>query len=322
MAEIIKKSYQLTLYRNYLSAQEQDLLSLVIRSLKKEASKEVFSDSQGMFDEDALPNSFVWNRDELSKTLKISPQTISKSLNEAVGNMVGKKIQFQKDTSGSWELAALFTYANYDKGVLRIDIHDRTKKAILDETRGVSFVDLDLFMTLTGGYEKRILDLISKFKNQRNFEMGFDDFQLTMGKNINDFPRKISGFRTAVLDKPMKRLFAASNGVWEPKDEKGKGYELIKVGRVVKKIVFLVGYNDPESSKNNVIAEQKERARIASITSLDIAELQEMEAAIMEMNKIDTFARISISGYQATANDYGYQIPDKVVAKIKSLRGK
>ncbi|WP_297407763.1 replication initiation protein [uncultured Cetobacterium sp.] len=331
----MKKSYQVVTARMSLDANEQNLLTLLVRELKlaatsyresvireaKHSNLPIPKDIQ--VNPDDLPSVFEFRLSELSEVMGVSNSALSQTLDETTTKMMQRVITWPLE-KGGFEKEQLLGRSKYFKhsGVLSLQLHPRSKIAILEETRGVSIIDLKLSLTLKGGYEKRILDMLSMFKDKRNFEVEFSAFQEMVGAKVSDYKAGLDGFRKVVLNAPLKRIFKASDGVWEPLDDKGRGYELIKSGRTVKKIVFKVKYSNPELAKNISKQESLAREKLVEASNMDIAELQEMEAAILEMSQLDTFARISISGYQATSNEYGYQIPDEVMNKIKILTGK
>ena len=321
-------------FKASLSANELNLFTLLIRSLKKSATdlREnakrdaklktgiIPDDIDIDIDTELLPNSFEYSLSELSETMGISKQAVSKTMQETVTKMMSRVINWPLPCGG-WELEQLLSKSKYleGSGVLQLQVHPRTKQAILDETKGVSFVDLSLFMKLKSGYAKRILDMICKFKNRRNFTMQFDDFCETIGSSPADYKNGLSAFRNSVLDKPLKEIFQSSGGTWTPTDEKKRGYELIKSGRLVKKIIFNVYYLDPEMNKNAAKLESKTRKKLEKQSDIDIAELVTMEESILATDELDTFSRVLISGYQAIAKEYDHKIPGNVSEKIKEL---
>lgn len=319
-------------FKANLSANELNLFTLLIRSLKKSATdlrentkrdakyKTGVISNDVDIDTELLPNSFEYSLSELSETMGISKQAVSKTMQETVTKMMGRVINWPLPCGG-WELEQLLSKSKYleGKGLLQLQVHPRTKQAILDETKGVSFVDLSLFMKLKSGYAKRILDMICKFKNSRNFTMSFENFCETIGSSPIDYKNGLSAFRNSVLDKPLKEIFKSSNGAWIPTDEKKRGYELVKSGRLVKKITFYVYYLDHETNKDAVKLESKTCKKLEKQSNLDLAELAVMEKSILEVEKLDTFLRILISGYLSITKENNYTVPDSISKKIKEL---
>ena len=334
MSEIIKKSHQTVAFKAVLSANELNLLTLLIRSLKKSATDlrekqkrdykfkngVALNDADVDIDIEQLPNSFEYSLTELSETMGVSKQAVSKKTQESVIKMMSRVIKWPLPCGG-WELEQLLSKSRYleGKGLLQLQIHPRTKQAILDETKGVSFVDLSLFMKLKSGYAKRILDMICKFKNNRNFTIQFEEFCETIGAYPSDYKNGLSAFRNSVLDKPLNEIFKSSNGTWSATDERRKGYELVKSGRTVKKIIFRVRYQESEELKNIAKKESLLRENLESQSDFNIAELVAMEASILAIENIDTFNRIMINGYQGTAAQYNYKIPKDITFKINEL---
>ena len=165
--------------------------------------------------------------------------------------------------------------------------------------------------------------MISTFKNQRNFELDFNSFQDVIGAKVEEYSQGLKAFRAVVLDRPLKRLFNESDGVWEPKDEKGKGYELVKEGRAVKKIIFKVKYTDPDALKETTDLFLSEQSTL----NVDNPVKQPFEYTLPGMeDKIRTFTKMNdavmmhLIAYEATAKNEGYKIPAEIVARIKMLR--
>lgn len=317
-----------------LDANEQNLLTLLVRELKFAATnyrekiiREHQSNGLSIPDDikiqiNELPSSYEFQLSELAKTIDVSNGALSKTLDETTTKMMQRVILWPLD-NGGFHKEQLLGPSKYYKheGKLILQLHPRTKQAILEETRGVSIIDLRLSLSLKGGYEKRILDMISTFKNSRDFEVDFLAFQEMVGSKTKDYSRGLSGFREAVLDKPLKRIFKSSNGVWSPTDDKKKGYELIKKGRLVKKIIFKVRYSDPDFEKDVSQLEELERNKLSRQSNIDFAELVAMEESILATEKLDTFARVMISGYQTITKENNYDVPKNVQAKIKELLG-
>lgn len=330
---IVKKSYQVVTARMALDANEQNLLTLLVKELKLAATNyredqirvaknnglPILSEIE--INPDDLPSIFEFELSELANVFGVTDSALSKTLDTTTTKMMQRVITWPLEHGGFYK-EQLLGPSKYikRKGKLSLQLHPRSKVAILEETRGVSIIDLKLSLSLKGGYEKRILDMISTFKNKRDFETSFSDFCEMVGSSPDDYKNGgLSDFRKVVIERPLKRIFKASNDAWEATDEKKKGYELIKSGRVVKKIVFKVKYNDFNSAKDISNIEEQERKKLEQQSTVDIAELISMEESILTIDKLDTFSRIMISGYQSITKDCGHQIPSNVLEKIKEL---
>lgn len=331
---IVKKSYQVVTARMALDANEQNLLTLLVRELKLAATnfreeKIRASKVKGYsvpdkieINPDDLPSIFEFDLSELSEVIGVTDSALSKTLDATTTKMM-QRIIYWPLKDGGFHKEQLLGPSKYhkNKGKLSLQLHQRTKIAILEETRGVSIIDLKLSLSLKGGYEKRILDMISTFKNTKNFEVNFDDFCAMVGSYPEDYTGGLSDFRKVVIERPLKRIFKASGSSWESTDTKHKGYELIKSGRIVKRVVFYVRYNDISSVKDFALLEGKERNKLQNYSNLDLAELAITEESILAIDKLDTFSKIMISGYQSIAKENNYQIPHNVEDKIKKLLG-
>ena len=326
----------MTVFRGNLSSQEQNVLALLIIALKNSSTdyrenvkRQKAKDGLDLPDAyqppaEKLPDIFEFKLSELASLMNLSPSAISQSIKETITTMMSRVIEWPS-SNGDWELESLIGPSKYikGKGLLQVQLHQRTKAAILDETRGVGFVDLDLFMAVKGAREKRILDLICKFRNDRNFTMKFSEFEKVIGVSVSEFERGLKDFRYSVLERPLKRIFAASDGIWEPLDEKGKGYELVKEGRAVKKIIFKVKYTDPDALKETTdlfLSEQSTLDVDNPVKQPFEYTLPGMEDKIRTFTKMNDAVMMHLIAYEATAKNEGYKVPAEIVARIKMLR--
>lgn len=333
--ETVIKSYQVVTLRAQLSANEQNILTLLVLELKKQATNiredikrdyksknsPIPKDNEINISLEKIPTKFEFDLSELTEAMGVSSSALSRTLYDTTDKLIKRKVIWSLPNK-NWAKAPLVSYANYANGRLRIDLHEQTSSAILDETRGFSVVDLKLSMSLRGGYDKRILDMISRDK-ESFFTTSFNSFQDMIGTTIEDYSRGLAGFRKVVLDEPLKRIFAASDGVWGPVDEKGKGYELIKEGRTVKKIIFKVKYTDPDAlkeTKDLFLSEQSNLDVDTPVKQPYEYTLPGMEDKIRTFTKMSDVVMMHLIAYEATAKNEGYRIPAEIVARIKMLR--
>lgn len=329
--EVVKKSYQVVTARMGLDANEQNLMTLLVKELKTAATnyrESVIRDNKQKnlpipkiieIEQDKLPDTFEFGLSDLSRAMGVTNSALSQTLKVTIKKMMQRVITWQ--VGKNFEMEQLLGPSTYidKKGILSIKIHPRTKVAILEETRGVSIIDLKLSLSLKGGYEKRILDMISTFKNDRDFECEFTAFCSMVGSHPDVYKRGLESFRLAVLERPLKRIFKESNGDWEPTDDKKKGYILEKTGRTVKKIIFKVKYNALEETKNIGNSLDAEYKQLEKESNQTIAELKLLEQSILETAKLDGFTKIMINGYESTSKELNYLIPKEIANKIKKL---
>lgn len=334
--ELVLKSYQVVTARAQLTANEQNILTLLVMALKKEATNiresikrerkqsnlPALSDSEITIPDERVPTEFMFSLSELSDIMGVTSSALSRTLDETTDSLIKRDVRWSLPGKG-FRKAPLVTLAEYCGGKLRIDIRKETANAILDETRGYSEVDLRLAFTLRGGYDKRILDMISRDKREY-FECSFEAFQEMLGTTIDEYSRGLAGFRKVVLDEPLKRIFKASNGTWEPTDDKGKGYELVKEGRKVKKIIFTVQYNDPkvlrtisDIRRDELKAEKEGQEPMQQPYEFT---LPGMEDKIRTFTKMTDAVNMHLVAYEAMANLQGHKIPAEIVCRMKILR--
>lgn len=287
MNDVVKKSHQFITARLELTAREQDFVTLLMKSVKKSADEIKYTlgtDLHENFEYERIPTKFSFTTTELSNLFQVSPSALYHSLDELTDSLMGKVAYLKNPEKNSFEKAVLFSDASYSKGVLTLEVSRSTAARMLDYSKGFAEIDLKLLFSLKGAYEKRILEILSRFKNQRDFKVSLDDFSLMIGSSRERY-QTFSDFRKVVIERPLKKIIERSEGVWTAKDEAGKGYELVKYGRTYSHIVFKMQWNEPKHLKKKVkvndtqildlnaavktFVELKEKACLPSIAELD-----------------------------------------------------
>lgn len=181
------------------------------------------------------------NIEALARSLKFSCISIQKKL-------------VLIENGQDWETFHLLTGASYKRGILKFQIPNNTAERMLDYAKGYSEIDLRLSLSLPSIQEKCILDFIRQFKDDRDFEITLKEYCEIIGSDFNSNTR-FSTFRSSHIEKPIKRLIEASNGMWSVKEGYPKGFTISKTGRAYKpidKITFKMSYNGPQETKPNV----------------------------------------------------------------------
>ena len=250
MNDVIKKSHQFVTARLQLTAREQDFVTLLMKAVKKSADDIKYSldDVNENFEYERIPTKFLFTTTELANLFQVTPSALYHSLDELTDSLMGKVAYLKNPEKGSFEKAVLFSDVSYYKGILTLEVSRSTAAKMLDYSNGFAEIDLKLLFSLKGAYEKRILEILSRFKNQRDFKVSIDDYSLMIGSSRDRY-KTFSDFRKVVIERPLLKIITKSNGVWTPKDDAKKGYELVKKGRSYSHIIFKMQWNEPTSKK-------------------------------------------------------------------------
>ena len=228
--EIVKKSHSFITARMALSSREQDLLSLIILKIKKEHDKSRFS----MVEEEEIPTSFMFHFNELIEHFSITRQGLYVALDESTTSIMKRIIEIKNPKNETFEKISVCNYASFKDGILRITVSKEAALHILDYSKGFAAIDLKLLLMLKGGYDKRILELISRFNHEKEFTTSLGEFCLMVGTDFTKFER-FDVFKNTVLIKPIKNIIKKSNGEWMPKEGYPMGFLLERKGRSYQK---------------------------------------------------------------------------------------
>ncbi|WP_305840073.1 replication initiation protein [Photobacterium leiognathi] len=121
-----------------------------------------------------------------------------------------------------------FSDVSYNKGILTLEVSRSTAAKMLDYSNGFAEIDLRLLFSLKGAYEKRILEILSRFKNKRDFKVSIEDYSLMIGSQRDRY-KTFSDFRKVVIERPLQKIISKSNGVWAAKDDAKKVMNWLKM---------------------------------------------------------------------------------------------
>ena len=317
------KSHQLLYARQNLAATEQDMLLLFSASLKDDQTHIDKIKESGSVPP-SLKLSYSYSVKKLAQLAgKKDFKSYSEKIKKYAKTLTSRSV-FIDNGNDDFEIYHFCSAAVYKNHELTLSIDPLSAQKILLEIKGYSLIDIAIFLSLKGSYEKRLFELISRHKEKPEYRkpINLDILEGMMGKEIASYTDKIVGFRRAVLEKPFQNIFKASNGEWEPTDKLKRGFEFIydeKDKRKVKSVQFCVKWNNPKDFKKISKKEAQERQKLETQSNAVIAELIAMEDAILSIENMDTFNKIMITGYQGEAQKCGYKIPQNVADKIKSL---
>lgn len=265
MATTVKKSHHLITAGFSLSAREQDIVTLIFKALKRSADDVKFSKDEGK----SIQTEFTFSLNQLMEHFSLSRQGLYDMLDVATNGIMGKVASVKDIEKQSFEKFSLCTYARFEDGVLILRVDSHTARHMLDYTKGYAEIDFKLSLALTGEYEKRLLDIISRFK-VKDFTCSLGEFYRMFDTSPKDY-RDFDSFRKTVIERPLKRLIQRSDGMWQAADDKKLGYQLDKVGRSYKdtdKITFKMKFNEPKSL---VLPKKREKNSITNHAEMELA---------------------------------------------------
>jgi plasmid replication initiation protein len=233
MRTLVKKSHHMVTAGFSITAREQDVLTLIFKELKKSEEAITFGEEEP----ENLKLDFTFTTAQLNKVFGTSRQNTYEIMETVAKGLMGKTATVKRIADKSKKgakknttrILSLCSFAEYNEGMLSLSIDKNTAYYMLDYTKGFSEIDFKLSLSLNGAHEKRLLDLISRFK-QNQYTCTLGEFYILLGSNPSHYS-SFTVFRRSVLDKPMKRLIERSSGAWVATDNKGLGYMISKTGR-------------------------------------------------------------------------------------------
>ncbi|HGJ5854387.1 replication initiation protein [Arsenophonus nasoniae] len=281
----VKKPHQLITSRMNLKPREQDLITLLVKSLKSEQEKLKFS---GVTNENVVFE-FRYHTKDLEEHFDLTRQGLYKALYDGT-KVMGKVLEIKDPDNKMFSKVVIISNACFEDGVLFIRMDKDAAKYLLEYSSGFSEIDLTLLLSLRGGYEKRILELISRFKGIKDYTVSIEEFCNMLGVSPNDyvdFPR----FKRATLTNPIKNIVSKSNGVWTFRSDYKDGFIIEKTGKSYKpynKITFKLDFNESISKEKEFIFKENDNPRYAMLDML------EKKISSMEANKVEAAMFLSL----------------------------
>ncbi|MFA0155698.1 replication initiation protein [Vibrio sp. 10N.261.46.A3] len=272
-SESVVKPHDIITARYKLTAREQDLVTLAFMEVKRFADRTKVK--LGVFDVNRpeslndIPTIFVFDADRVASLMGVSLKALvlkdrdtgCSMLQSVCSRLVSRKVEAEID-GGSWLVAGLISEAKFTNNKLTLEVTRSQAARMLNyglKAQSFGIVDARLLLGLKSAYAKRILELISRFKNARDFTTTVGDLCEMLGTSLDehaDFAR----FRRTVIDRSLAQIVSGSKGVWISQNGYPKGYE-IDTGRGRKvteltQITFKMSYVElggkpiePDSSK-------------------------------------------------------------------------
>ncbi|WP_419208196.1 replication initiation protein (plasmid) [Photobacterium leiognathi subsp. mandapamensis] len=244
----IKKSHHFITAKMKLDSHEQNLVTLLIRGVKLAADNLKFNNpSSEEIDLSHLPEIYEFGIDELSDLFGVTKRALYKTLDETTDKIMGKKITIKNSSKNEFDKLVLIPHASFKNGKLTLSVLNNTARSMLDYSKGYGEIDLRLLLSLKGSYEKRILDILSRFKNKRDYTCSLDDLCQMVGADFHSYS-DFRTFRKSVIDQPLKAILKRSDGVWVTQPDYPNGYILKRKGRsyeLTDTITFKMQWNEP-----------------------------------------------------------------------------
>lgn len=259
----VVKPHSIITARMDLSSKEQDLVTLLLLSVKKEFDKLKLITNTSNVDVSLISQKYEYSKKQIAEIFGVNVNALSKKdsnkkylLENACKSLWDKGIEIRCD-DGSFIFTRLLSYAKYDGANLTLETPSVIVSELVDYSkRGMGIIDYKLLFKLKGKYDKRILELISRFKNKYNFECTVFELCEMLGTDFDSYASWRS-FSIAVLNNPLKSIIRESNGMWEFKDSSNRGYDVRKKtsGKSYSKddvIVFKMKYNGDNDIRKEI----------------------------------------------------------------------
>lgn len=306
MGAKVKKSHHFIASRMSLSPREQDLLSLIFVGLKREADRIKFGESS----DDIMSKRFIFSTTDLIGFFNLSRQGLYAALDEATKNLITRFVEIRNDDIEYFERLSFCSYAEFRNGVLTLDVGDEAIKHMLDYSKGFAEVDLKLLLSLRGAYEKRILELVSRFKTN-GYTTTLEEFCKMLGTDYKKF-NKFNDFRKTVIERPIKNIIKKSSGIWDFHPDLDDGFFINKIGRKYTgsdKITIKLKYNNHgKITFGSDIKNKKTDDKMVEFIDYIASKIENGNAS-----KAEALAFLSVN------KDIGYNYTNEFMIKVKEI---
>ncbi|MCX8941282.1 replication initiation protein [Vibrio parahaemolyticus] len=325
--KVLKPHHAITA-RVVFTGREQDLMTLAYRAVKKEYDRIVFSGQS--FHWTDFKSEYNFTAEELMDLFSLSKQGLYDAIDASTDGIMNKTVVMKFPDEKSFDKVNLIRRARFRDGVLTLKLEEELIRYFVDYSKGFSEIDLRLLLSLDGvkGFDKRILELISRFKNEKEYSLTIGELSQMLGQNLSDYARAQNFFLSA-LDRPIKRIVKQSDGIWTTKKGFPKGYVVKKSGRSYKDIdviTFKMKYNEPEAiveakvrDYNNMTMDELEAIFVEFVYS-DVTEVIPKEVFIAFSNK--SMSHMSSFGEMTKALEWmtkANELKDAAVMKYVKL---
>ena len=287
--KVIKKPNRLITAKLNLTSREQDLLALLMFSVKSAYDNEYFNlaeKSKDKVDIEKIPLIYKFSIDEMAALFNCTREYLLKKnknkflLNEVSYDLFKQEISILNNDNSTFRHHRLVTDAVFCGKYLTLVISPFMRDEMVDfNSYGFGKCDLKIFFKLNSSYGKRIFELVSRYENNLDYEVSVGMLCGMLGISLESYSRPTSFLQT-VLRKPIDAIINASDGEWEKTSE--YGYTVIKNGRKLTdktKIIFNI---KKSVSKDTLLKVKTEYNLVLK------GELLDMDRLTQLINDIDT----------------------------------
>ena len=253
---------------------ETDVMNLILYTIKKESLAQkkknlrvgkalnIVTKYDGVY-ADQMSSVYSIPRKDILPLMTIKGRRLSDMLFDSCNGIQSKPLAVKDTETGVFITSTIVTSAVWNGETLKIVIPNKIKNIMLDYSLGFVETDLKLLFELKSVYEKRILEWISRFKNDKN--KGYYRIKIkTMLESLaipiteNAFEREkvfsdfssLASFRHSTLTRPMSNIIKKSNGTWVCHPSHKSGIKIESSGKKATEdsyVVFMVDYIEPET---------------------------------------------------------------------------
>lgn len=265
----VTKPHNAIIDKFQMTAREQDLVTLAFMEVRKFADRTKVV--KGEFDPnrpetlEKIETIFQFKAKDVAdllgvtvKALNIKDENGSTFLCNVCEKLISRRAKID-GADKSFLVANLISEASFTNNVLTLEVTRSQAARMLDyglNNNSFGLIDAKLLLGFKSGYTKRIFEIISRFKNSKEFTTTVGELCEMLGTSLDehaDFAR----FKRNVLDRSLAQIIAKSDGSWSFKDvdgKKGRGYVVLDTvrGRKVSKrnrIVFKMQHNEIKKDK-------------------------------------------------------------------------
>ncbi|MEY8252047.1 MAG: replication initiation protein [Colwellia sp.] len=290
----IKKGHQLLFSRQDLSAREQDVLALVMSSMKPEHW------------ENKTPK-YSFPCADLSDYLNIDNKHIASTLAPIAERLSERKVGVKDLINEEFEYTPLFKKISYKNGELTVSPNDELKSEYIEYKQGFALINTANFIAIKREYSKRLYEILCRFKEKGTLKtfainelkglFGILDEQDKLKKDKSSFKNNSVFMKRCIresITEIMNNTQTKKELLFFSSKEKIQGYETTKKGNKIIAIKFLyrwINTANPESRLNEIgaidIIRELEIKALGGKSVLTIDDLEMLASAYTMINKTE-----------------------------------
>jgi len=324
----IKKGHQLLFSRQDLSAREQDVLALVMSSMKVEHW------------ENKNPT-YHFTCADISNYLGINNKHVASTLSPIADRLTKRNVGIKDMENDKFAYITLFKGISYDNGVLTVSPNDLLKSEYMEYRQGFALINTENFLSLKREYSKRLYEILCRFKGKgtlKTFKIdelkglfGILDEQDRLKKDKNSFKNNSVFMKRCIRDSIEEIMTNAETKkelLFFPGKDQLVGYETEKKSNKIRSIKFLYRWVDTPNPENklNVVAaidivKELELKKHTKKEKLSISELETLASAYKMLDKPDKVENVmaAIQKRNMANEDKGTEFADELAQIDKVL---